>query len=593
MRRRKEATAHEADEHARQSGFVAVWMAIVLFVLIGVAAFAVDLVHAYLVGQQVQNAADAAATAGSAQIPNDIPCGAGGHARSTAVSLARTNLTGDNLAVDPNDIDAHCSGPNEMTVEIKAKIDTWFARALGFSTLTVHREAVAQFDPALAMGSPANNLGDVPGDSCTDLGFGLGGTPCASVPLNATQNLFAQIEGPETDKLGGNAYSAGFCNDGPPPVSAVIPDGCSATGAGGNDEFDTTTGGDETFYVQNDNPGQQLLIAVYDAGFVDTGGFCAAGTNAITGGLTYPLRYGDTPAQAPYCAGDRRQAGVDPNGTNAMDTEFQVLDPDGNPVPGCDTGPIAGQEPPNGAPLLAEGRWFQQWQPICTIATTDPTRNTYRVRVHSAGGQGTNNFSLLALHGLGSSPPLNLAIASHQRLPLFASKPDGTAGSFYLARVPGSSEARTLTLDFFDLGDSVQPPGPTCTGGVPKPAGGCPSTGTIAIHSDGDPTPFTNCTITTPVGGNQSNGLNTGPPWGTQGSPQSCSFSYDRATWNGQWVTVQVQIPVSPGYGCSNFNDFQQCWIKIDITPNVGSAPLSDATTWNARINGAPVRLTG
>ena len=470
--------------------------------LIGVAAFAVDLVHAYLVGQQVQNAADAAATAGSAQIPNDILCGVGGHARSTAVSLARTNLTGDNLAVNANDIDAHCSGPNEMTVDIRAKIDTWFARALGFSTLTVHRQAVAQFDPALAMGSPANNLGDVPGDSCTDLGFGLGGTPCASVPLNATQNLFAQIEGPETDKLGGNAYSAGFCNDGPPPANAVTPDGCSATGAGGNDEFDTTTGGDETFYVQNDNPGQQSMIAVYDAGFVDTGGFCAAGTNAITGGLTYPLRYGDTPAQAPYCAGDRRQAGVDPNGTNPMDTESQVLDPDGNPVPGCDTGPIAGQEPPNGAPLLAEGRWFQQWQPICTIASTDPTRNTYRVRVHSPGGQGTNNFSLLALHGLGSVRRLNLAIfARHQRLPLFASKPDGTAGSFYLARVSRFEPSADADARLLRPRRQRATAGPDLHRRRSQACRRLSSTGTITIHPDGDPTPFANCTITTPVGG--------------------------------------------------------------------------------------------
>jgi Flp pilus assembly protein TadG len=588
MRRRKDAIAHEADERTRQGGFVAVWMAMVLLVMIGVAAFAVDLVHAYLVGQQVQNAADAAALAGASQIPADVACV---KANAAAADLANKNLTDDDLGVGSS-ISSSCTGPNEMTVDVSSEFDTWFARVIGFPKLTVKRRGIAQYDAKLSMGSPANNLGDIPGDSCGDLGFAVLPSPpnppstiCATVPSNANQNLFAQIEGPETDKRGGNAYSAQYC-------SALV-DGCDTANALSSNEF--ANGGDEYFYVKNDAPGQPLLIAVYDGGFVDTGGFCDPATNKITGGVN-PLRY---VANSSYCAGDRRQPGVDPAGTNAMDTQFDVLAPDGdldptnNPVQ-CSSGDIAGQEPPNGTPLAAENQWFQQWRSICPSGAfgSDAVKDTYIVRVHSATGQGTNNFSLLALHKLGTKPPASseLAISTQERLPLFATKPGGGTGQFYLARVPGSSQPRVLTLDFFDLGDS------TCPGG-----GVCPpdSKGTIAIHPEGAGN-FSGCTITdgpTPIIGFTQGAPSVGKPtqeWGTQGSPQTCSFHYDRSTWNGQWVTVQVPIPPMPFYGSScTFTDFQSCWIKIDMTPDGGTRPLNDATTWNATIGGAPVRLIG
>ena len=275
-----------------------------------------------------------------------------------------------------------------------------------------------------------------------------------------------------------------------------------------NNEF--TNGGDEYFFVKNDNPGQPLLIAVYDAGFVNTGGFCnttgdpvgpppSNPTNRIDpASLTYPLRYF---TNSPYCAGDRSQNGA--AGSPAMDTQFSVLAPDGdldptnNPVV-CSTPNIAGEEPGNNFPFPpdpispAAASWFEQWQPICPAFGTSSTQDTYIVRVHSSVGRGTNGFSLLALHQPGQAPPLNseLSISTQERLPLFAVKPGGGVGSFYLARVPGSTQTRVLDLDFFDTGDSTCPA-----------LGPCPpaSTGTITIHPEGGAT-FNNCTIALPPG---------------------------------------------------------------------------------------------
>ena len=109
----------------------------VLFVLIGVAAFAVDLVHAYLVGQQVQNAADAAAT-------RRCVADSGRHSRastantSAAESLADKNLTDDELSAGAN-ISTHCTGPNEMTVDCQG--DDRHVVRTRHRLLEAHREA--------------------------------------------------------------------------------------------------------------------------------------------------------------------------------------------------------------------------------------------------------------------------------------------------------------------------------------------------------------------------------------------------------------------------------------------------------------------
>ena len=84
-------------------------------------------------------------------------------------------------------------------------------------------------------------------------------------------------------------------------------------------------------------------------------------------------------------------------------------------------------------------------------------------------------------------------------------------------------------------------------------------------------------------------------PWGPLSSsgPQ-CTFRYDRTTWNGQWVTLRVTIPGyngGNGYTCPTGVSAtpRDCWIKMEITPDAGV--LSDATSWNAKLGGAPVRL--
>src|SRR5436190_445860 len=86
----------------------------------------------------------------------------------------------------------------ERGVVVKHRFPTFFGRIMGFATLTVSRTAYGQYDAKVAMGSPANNLGDVPYDvgnsACADLNPGWNsGATCAKLLPNAKQNLFLQI----------------------------------------------------------------------------------------------------------------------------------------------------------------------------------------------------------------------------------------------------------------------------------------------------------------------------------------------------------------------------------------------------------------
>ena len=73
-------------DRSQEGGYVAVMTGLLLMVLMGLAAFAVDVGQWYVVGQQEQRAADAAALAGVTKLPDDL---AG--AQTTAQSFSKIN----------------------------------------------------------------------------------------------------------------------------------------------------------------------------------------------------------------------------------------------------------------------------------------------------------------------------------------------------------------------------------------------------------------------------------------------------------------------------------------------------------------------
>src|SRR5262245_52401801 len=87
MRTGPRNTRHEPEAlNGEDGGFVIVWMALLLLVLLAFCGFGIDVANWLFVGQKEQRAADAAALAGSVYMPNDF---AGG--RTAAIAIAGRN----------------------------------------------------------------------------------------------------------------------------------------------------------------------------------------------------------------------------------------------------------------------------------------------------------------------------------------------------------------------------------------------------------------------------------------------------------------------------------------------------------------------
>ena len=80
------AAPSEQPREARESGFVLVWMALMITALLGMAGLAIDVANWYFQAQRQQKAADAAALAGAVFLPQDVT-----QSYSTADTLARRN----------------------------------------------------------------------------------------------------------------------------------------------------------------------------------------------------------------------------------------------------------------------------------------------------------------------------------------------------------------------------------------------------------------------------------------------------------------------------------------------------------------------
>src|ERR1700722_17011116 len=252
------------DEH----GFVLVWFAILIIIMLGVAAFAVDLGHGYLVGQQVQDAADAAALSASSYLPDNC-LNADAHAQSIAALNGFTNGV-DNTTVSATNgsvgtgCDANSAlSPNQIQVTVSTKVDTWFARALGIDTLSISRSSTAEYDPPVQLGSPNSTFGEAPG--------------CSSC---FQSNVWASVAGQDNRKVDGNAIYESWCANSTGSGGPAA-DNCPGSGLSSTDR--DTNG----MLFEINNPTDQALdIELYDPGFVNAGQSCTPAT-------AYPICTGD------------------------------------------------------------------------------------------------------------------------------------------------------------------------------------------------------------------------------------------------------------------------------------------------------------
>ena len=138
----------------REDGVVAVIVAVAMVVLLGAAAFTVDIGSIYAERTQLQNGADAAAIA----VAQGCAAGVCGNMQATAQNLANRNSNdgASNVSVDlPQSNQVHVKTWTRDAVTGAGALNLAFAPVLGTKTATVAAEATAGW------GSPASGPADV------------------------------------------------------------------------------------------------------------------------------------------------------------------------------------------------------------------------------------------------------------------------------------------------------------------------------------------------------------------------------------------------------------------------------------------------
>jgi hypothetical protein len=368
-----------------------------MVVLLGMAAFGSDLAWFYLNASRVQRAADAAALGGVIWLPTDP-----GTADGTAVSIGLQNGYDDTLAdveVLPQVVPGE---PNQLEVTVRDVVPTFFARILGFDTMTIARTAKAEYIPPLKLGSPEEQFGN----SCDPDQPGCTGQ----------DNFWANIHGKWTDTVMGDAYGS-WCRG-----SSDNP-GCTQNGIAR-----------DTGYLYGIESGSLFTVQFNDLAFHNT-----SGGNPTSDGI----RTGDRgcedwgPSNAADCGPTMYVALYEPDPTPLDLTDStllcsatippqpQLLDTDGY-----------GFTAPDG-----QGCWTQSGTGIYVVQVShvDPGATADRA--------GLNRYSVRSTTG-------NLfALGDFSIYNNFS----GSTTSFFLAEVPTYYHGKTFVVELYDPGESSAP----------------------------------------------------------------------------------------------------------------------------------------
>jgi len=342
-----------------ENGVVLVLTALSMVILMGMAAFAVDLGWLYYSQLNVRKAAEAAALAGVVHMP--LPACSdpvlGTEPYDVALSIASTHgyNHGANATVAPSK-GANC---NQLTVSIGSTVDTFFMRVFGRDAFNINETATAEQLPPLKIGSDESYLGEDPTDPARDRDF------------------FLAISGRDRGKGQGDAYSALW--------------------------YDGSHGGDYDSNVEHEHPsywyavevvpgssseGQSVAIQIYDGVVHDQDG---DGNGNNQDGPTWDWQYGEN-AGSP----DARQDGSE------TVTLFRVYAPDATPNDWKDNSTLLCSTDYHG---LGDGQYESAaenaWDTICTIPNA--AAGIYVVEVSVTGNTNViNGFSMRTIVG-GSS----------------------------------------------------------------------------------------------------------------------------------------------------------------------------------------------
>ncbi len=373
-----------------EKGATLLWVAGSLVALLAVSAFAVDLGWVYLNSTRAQQAADSAALAGVVNLPSFVA-----QAQTDAENAAAANdfpIGGTNTLV------ATPLPENKLHVELRTQIPTFFLKVVGINTMSITREATAQYVLPVPLGSPSRCFGQDPT-----------GTYC---PANIN-DFWAAVSAPYTFKRDGDPYSTN-CLD-----TSTSATSCASS----NVEY--ARGGLYTGYYfaveLQATATSQVDVAIYDA------------------------RFNQRPS---YPTVETADARFSPGNSNpGVRTSFQLHALDTTPNSPGDTAVLAGctwNLAPN------SNTYYQnQWRILCSLPAGSPA-GVYPLHVFSSGnGSGTNQYSVAASTGSGPQP----RVYGINDMSIFSNNLTGPS-NLYLAEIDPVHAGKTLELRFFDAGDA-------------------------------------------------------------------------------------------------------------------------------------------
>jgi len=274
-------------------GQMVVLAALLMVVLVGALALAVDVARMYGESNRVQKAADMAALAAvGGSGGNDIIA-----VRNTALRLGTDNLPGAAVDVTATLV---ISPVHLVNVTInEPKFPLVFGGLLGIRTVPITRQSQAQYNAAVPMGNPSGTLGDPTNVISTYIPAGGyladGVTTAASAQVvSMPQNMRLSVNGPDQFSESGDPYSALYALSDPPYVTSNPP--ITITNSFRAQASPSFNGYDYQVTVPVSATGK-TYIQVYDAETCAGGGFLDQVTSAPFG-LPYtsaPMAYPATP----------------------------------------------------------------------------------------------------------------------------------------------------------------------------------------------------------------------------------------------------------------------------------------------------------
>jgi Flp pilus assembly protein TadG len=591
------AARRRARNRAREDGTVAIIGALFVSVLFfGLAAVGVDIARWNVEMERVQKAADAAALAGVTFVPYDLAS-----AQATALDVAADN--GFTIGANTTISVVQGGKPSQLRVTISSRVDNQFGSLIGTAKTWITRTALADYTGPAPMGSPCNVFGNEPPSAA-------GSALPSPVPANcsATPQFWATMEGPQVDKVQGDRYQTEPC-----VTANNTPSSPTWSCASAKNSEVKTEGYFWVVHVEQAAVNTPIDVQLYDPAFVLTQKSCSG----YTSGLGYPLgtetpndyttdgksRYSSASVGDKYCSGDYYPGGgsVAQTTTFTMREQTDTSDPMKAPlISGCtkqfkgfDTTPNATAiTKTNGAYNDQLSQVWHQWVSLCTFTPSRKGDWYLQVRTNVAAGGtavpnsgsnpsviytgnsaagdaagnyhtgfGNNAFSIRAVPNT-SSLRSQIAVSGFSRMPIFQNAVGSTA-TFNLIRALSNTRNQYIAFDFYDAAD-----GSGANGGTVKVLPPIDATGSVTSGSG-----MAGC----------KGALNSG----TYSTLTNCSVAVKPTTHDGQLQHIQVPIPND--YSCAD-TVLTGCWFRVQVTFSSGT-DVSDITTWDANINGDPVRL--